>query len=161
MLADTGTLSGKHDSLREGARLGLVVATGSWVGLAVVDAVVGEPFRTFTVLGGVALFTAMHYLLNVAYGALIVAAIHGAAREPSLVIAVAFGFPIVEFVFALVTVLLSHLGLGELAWVRIFGGSLIGTAIASVILARWHPLAEVVWHVVEVYNNYVFTPNDC
>ena len=153
MLADTGTLSGKHDSLREGARLGLVVATSIWVWLVVVDAVVGEPFRTFTVLGGVALFTAMHYLLNVAYGALIVAAIHGAVREPSLVMAVAFGFPIVEFVFALVTVLLSHLGLGELAWVRIFGGSLIGTAIAIVILARRPPLAAEVRQAEEEDND--------
>lgn len=144
MVAATVTRSGKHGSLREGARLGLVVATSIWVWLAVVDAAVGQPFRTFTLLGGVALFTAMHYLLNLAYGVLIVAAIHGAAREPSLVIAVAFGFPIIEFVFALVTVLLSHLGLGELAWVRIFGGSLIGTAIAIVILARRHPLAAEV-----------------
>ena len=141
MVAASVTLSGKHDSLREGVRLGLVVATSIWVWVAVIDAAVGEPFRTFTVLGGVALFTAMHYLLNLAYGVLLVAAIHGAAREPSLVIAVAFGFPMVEFVFALVTVLLSHLGLGELAWVRIFGGSLIGTAIAIVFLARRHPLA--------------------
>lgn len=141
MVAATVTLSGKHDSLREGAKLGLVVATSIWVWVALIDAAVGEPFRTFMVLGGVALFTVMHYLLNLAYGVLLVAAIHGAGREPSLVIAVAFGFPIVEFVFALVTVLLSHLGLGELAWVRIFGGSLIGTAIAIVILARRHPLA--------------------
>jgi hypothetical protein len=71
----------------------------------------------------------------------IFSAIHGAAREPSLVMAVAFAFPIVEFWFALVTVLLSHLGLGELAWVRIFGGSLVGTGIAIVILSRGHPLA--------------------
>ena len=132
---------GKHNSLREGVRLGLIVATSIWVWLAVVDAAVGEPFRTFTVLGGIALFTVMHYLLNVAYGVLIVSGIHGAVREPSLVMTVAFGFPIVEFVFALVTVLLSNMGLGELAWVRIFGGSLIGTAIAIVILARRHPLA--------------------
>jgi len=132
---------GKHNSLWEGARLGLVVATSIWVWLAVVDAVVGEPFRTFTVLGGIALFTTMHYLLNVAYGVLLVSGIHGAVHEPSLVMAVAFGFPIVEFVFALVTVLLSNLGLGDLAWVRIFGGSLIGTTIAIVILARRHPIA--------------------
>jgi len=141
MITATVALSGKHDSLREGARIGLVVATSIWVWLAVVDAVAGEPFRTFTVLGGIALFTTMHYLLNLAYGVVIVSGIHGAAREPSLVMAVAFGFPIVEFVFALATVLLSHLGLGELAWVRIFGGSLIGTAIAIVILSRGHPLA--------------------
>ena len=47
----------KHDSLREGAWLGVVVATSIWVWLAVVDAAVGQPFRTFTVLGGLALFT--------------------------------------------------------------------------------------------------------
>jgi hypothetical protein len=141
MVAATVTLSGKHDSLREGARLGLVVATSIWVWLAVVDAVAGEPFRTFTVLGGIVVFTGMHYLLNLAYGLVIVSGIHGAAREPSLAIAVAFGFVIVEFTFAMVTVLLSHLGLGELAWVRIFGGSLIGAVIAIVILARGHPLA--------------------
>lgn len=133
--------SGQHDTLREGAKLGLVVATSIWVWLAVVDAVAGDPFRTFAVLGGIIPFTAMHYLLNLTYAVVIVSAIHGAAREPSLIIAVAFGFPIVEFVFALVTVLLSHLGLGELAWVRSFGGSLIGTAIAIAVLARRHPLA--------------------
>ena len=132
---------GKHNSLGEGASLGLVVATSIWVWLAVVDAVAGEPLRTFNVLGGIALFTAMHYLLNLAYGMVIMSAIHGAAREPSLVMAVAFGFPIVEFWFALVTVLLSHLGLGELAWVRIFGGSLLGMAITIVIFAQRHPLA--------------------
>lgn len=140
MVATTVPVSGKHDSLREGARLGLIVATSTWVWLAVIDVAVGEPFRTFTVLGGIGLFTTMHYLLNLAYGVLLMSGVHGAAREPRLAIALAFGFPIVEFVFALVTVLLSHMGLGGLAWVRIFGGSLIGTAIAIVILARRHPL---------------------
>jgi hypothetical protein len=132
---------GKHDSLREGVSLGLVVATSTWAWLAVVDAVAGEPFRTFTVLGGIVLFTAMHYLLNVAYGVAIVSGIHGAVREPSLIIAVVFGVLMVEFGFAMMTVLLSQLGLGELAWVRILGGSLIGAVIAIFILARGHPLA--------------------
>jgi hypothetical protein len=124
-------------------RLGLVVATSTWVWLVVVDAAAGEPFRTFAVLGGIALFTAMHYLLNLAYGVAIVSAIHNAAREPSLIIALVFGLVIVEIGFAMVTVLLSHLGLGALAWVRILGGSLIGAAIATVILARGHPLAAL------------------
>jgi len=43
-----------HNSFREGAILGAVVGTGIWVWIALVDAVVGEPFRTFAVLGGVA-----------------------------------------------------------------------------------------------------------
>jgi hypothetical protein len=53
---------------------------------------------------------------------------------------VAFGFLVVEFGFAMLTVLLSHLGLGQLAWVRILGGSLIGAVIAYVALSRRHPL---------------------
>jgi hypothetical protein len=55
---------------------------------------------------------------------------------------VAFGFFIVEFGFAMLTVLLSHLGLGELAWVRILGGNLIGAGIAFVLLFRAHPLGQ-------------------
>jgi hypothetical protein len=130
----------KHDSLREGAALGLVVATSIWAWLALIDAIAGEPFRTFTVLGGIGVFTLVHYLLNLTYGVAILSLIHGAAREPSLVIAVGFGFLMVEFAFAMVTVMLWR-SLGELAWVRIFGGSLVGALITIAVLSRRHPLA--------------------
>ncbi len=90
-----------HSSLREGTRLGLVVATSIWLWLAAVDAVVGQP---------------------------------------SLVMGVGFGFVIIEFGFAMLTVLLSHLGLGELAWVSILGGNLVVAAVASILLRRTHPL---------------------
>lgn len=75
----TAGLSRGHDSLREGTVLGIAVATGIWVWLAVVDAVAGQPLHTFTVLGGITAFTTMHYLLNIAYGVAVVSAIHGAA----------------------------------------------------------------------------------
>jgi hypothetical protein len=138
----------KHDSLREGAALGLVVATGIWIWVALVDAIAGEPFHTFAVLGGIAAFTAVHYLLNVTYGVAILSLIHGAAREPSLIIAVGFGFVMVEFAFAMVTVMLSHV-LGELAWIRIFGGSLAGALIAIGILSRRHPLVAALHRAEE------------
>ena len=133
----------EHNSLREGARLGVIVATAIWVWLALVDLIVGEPFRTFNLLGGIALFTLLHYLINIAYGVAVVSGIHGAAREPSLLIAVAFGFVIVQFALAMVTVLLSRIGLGQLAWVRILGGNVIGAAIGFAILSRKHALREV------------------
>ena len=94
-------MAGTHDSLREGARLGVIVAAAIWIWLAVVDAVAGQPFRTFLVLGGIPLFTVLHVVLNVVYGVVVVWAIHGAAREPSLLLALAFGFFIVEFGFAM------------------------------------------------------------
>ena len=143
----------RHDSLREGARLGFIVATSIWIWLAVVDAVVGQPFRTFTVLGGLGLFTILHYLFNLTYGVVIVSAVHGAVREPSLVIGMAFGFLIIEFAFVMVTVLLSHMGLGELAWARILGGNVIGVAIAFVILSRRHRLRDELRQAQEEEND--------
>jgi hypothetical protein len=134
------TLSGMHDSIREGAGLGLVVATSTWLWVALIDTVAGQPFHTSKMLGGIAAFTVMHYLLNLIYGVVIVSAIHGSVRAPSLVYALGFGFLILEFAFAFVTVILSNVGLGELAWLRIFVGSLIGAVIASVILTQRHPL---------------------
>ena len=46
-----------HSSLREGVILGAVVGTAIWAWIALVDAVVGEPFHTFSILGGVGRFT--------------------------------------------------------------------------------------------------------
>src|SRR2546426_1073875 len=71
---------------REGVLLGLVVATSIWVWLAVVDAIAGQPFRTFVVLGGIASFTLLHYTLCLAYGLAAVAVVQGAAREPPRVV---------------------------------------------------------------------------
>src|SRR5688572_12565283 len=140
------SLSGSHDTLREGTALGIVVATAIWVWLAVVDALVGRPFETFAALGGITVFTVVHYLLNIVYGLAIVSAVHGAAREPSLALALVFGLVMLEIAIAMLTVLLSHLGLGELAWVRILGGSLVGVAIALFVLSRRHPLASQLRH---------------
>src|SRR5881392_3139626 len=109
---------------REGVLLGLVVATSIWVWLAVVDAIAGQPFRTFAVLGGIASFTLLHYTLCLAYGLAAVAVVQGAS----------FFFFILEFGFVMLTVILSHTGLGQLAWVRILGGNLVGAVITFVML---------------------------
>jgi len=138
----TGNPPSRHDTLREGAMLGLAVATGTWLWLALFDAAVGEPFQTFMVLGGIVVFTLIHYLLNIAYGVAVVAGVHGTVGEPSLIIAVMFGFVMLEVAFAMITALLSHIGLGGLAWIRIFGGSLAGAVIAIVLLKRRHPILE-------------------
>jgi|SRR5688572_23419677 len=136
--------SSDHDSLREGTTLGIAVATGIWMWVAAVDAVAGHPFETFTALGGITVFTAVHYLLNIIYGVAIMSAVHGTSREPSLALALVFGLVALESALAMLTVLLSHIGLGELAWVRIFGGSLVGLAIALFAVSRRHPLATQV-----------------
>ena len=136
----TGEPAGGHNAIREGLRLGAVLATSVWIWIAAVDVIAGEPFRTFTVLGGMASFTVMLYALNLAYGAVIVAGIHGFVRDPSLIGGLVLGFLILEFAFALVTIVFTQAGLGALAWLRIFGGSVIAAAVALVILSRRHPL---------------------
>lgn len=128
-------------SLGEGATLGLIVATSTWLWVAVVDAVAAEPFRTFTVLGGTAAFTIVHYLLNLIYGVVLVSSIRATAREPTLMMAIIFGFLMVEFAFAFLAAVFSTQGLGNLAWLRLFAGSLVGALIALAFLSRRHPLA--------------------
>src|SRR5687768_12764660 len=141
--ADRASLArmGKHNTRREGIALGLAVATTIWVWLALVDALAGEPFYTFATLGGVAAFTVVHYALNVLYAMVVVSAVHGAVRQPSLIIALTFGFVMIQFVFAMISAFLAQVGLGQLAWVRIFGGSLISGAVLFVLINRTHPLA--------------------
>jgi hypothetical protein len=109
-----------HKTVREGTILGLLAATAIWLWLVIVDAVVGQPFRTFT----------------------LVAAIHGAAREPTLLIGVAFVSFIAEFGWVMIANLLSHVGLGQLAWPRILVGSVIGVVTTWLYLARRHPLRQ-------------------
>jgi hypothetical protein len=145
----THTATHEHNSLREGTVLGLVVATCIWVWLATIDGIAGEPFLTFRLLGGIAGFTVMHYLLNVAYGVAIMSLIHTAARTPSAIFAVGFGFLMLEFAFALVTAAFSNSRLGELAWVRLFGGSVIGALIAVVIVTRRHSLVTLLHRAEE------------
>ena len=127
-------------TLRGGIALGLTVGTVIWLWLCVVDAIVGEPFRTFSLLGGVARFTVLHYVLCCLYGIVAVAVVHGAARMPSLLIIAAFCFILFEAGFAILTAVLQQVGLGQRAGVRIMGGNLIGAVVTVIVLARTHPL---------------------
>src|SRR5690349_24372145 len=64
----TWRTEGAHDTKREGVRLGLVIGTVTLLWVNVVDALLGQPFRTVSVLGGAGRFAVLHYLLNIVYG---------------------------------------------------------------------------------------------
>jgi hypothetical protein len=134
----------RHNSLREGVRLGIIMASVTWLWVALVDAVSGQPFHTFEALGGIAAFTVMHYLLNIVYGVALVSVIHGAERAPSLMMGVIFGGIILEGGITMVTNILVQTVVGTVGWIGIFGGSLIALAIAITLLAHTHPLAAYV-----------------
>jgi hypothetical protein len=125
---------------RQGLILGLITATTTWLWVAAVDGINGRPFHTFGVLGGVAGFTIVHYILNIAYASAVVAIARGTTRTPSLIIGAIFGFIVLEIAFGMVSTILSQTGLGGQSWVAIFGGSLIGAAIMFALLIRSYDL---------------------
>jgi hypothetical protein len=130
-----------ESALREGTWLGVLVASCTWLWIAAVDAVAGEPFFTFGMFGDVTIGTLVHYILNILYGIVLVIAVRGSRHAPSLIIAVIFGLVMMEVAFAMLSVMLGQAGLGTLAWLRIFVGSLLGLAIALGLLSRRYPLA--------------------
>ncbi len=130
-----------ESAVREGTRLGGLVASCIWLWIAAIDVMAGAPFQTFDLLGGVVIGTAIHYVLNIVYGIVLVIAVRGSRHAPSLIIAVIFGLVMMEVAFAMLSVMLGQAGLGHLAWIRIFGGSLLGLAIALMLLSRRYPLA--------------------
>jgi hypothetical protein len=141
------SLSGTNDAVprsgaREGTWLGVIVATCTWVWLLLIDSIAGEPFQTLDVLGGVIPATIGHFALNILYGIVLVSAVRGSERAPSLIIAFIFGLVMMEVAFAMLAVMLGQAGLGQLTWLRIFGGSLLGLAVALWILSRRYPLAD-------------------
>ncbi|MEO7511357.1 MAG: hypothetical protein ABIZ91_06320 [Gemmatimonadaceae bacterium] len=146
---DSSGLSTSSDARHEGTRLGLIVASTTWAWIAVVDLLRGHPFQTFHLLGGVALFTVVHFALNVLYGRVIASALRSATRTPSVIFALIFGLIMVQVAFAMITVLLSQIVLGRGAWIAIFGGSIVGTATAIVVLSRTHPLRAVLLRAEE------------
>ena len=133
---------GDHEVLREGSKLGVIVATITWLWLALIDAVSGDPFRTTIALGGVVAFTLVHYMLNMVYALSLVSLIHGATRHPSLILVALIGFAMIEIGFIMLTAALSYF-LGGIAWVSIFGGSVVGAAVAFQLLALEHPLGAL------------------
>ena len=130
-----------HSTRNEGIRLGLIVGTVTWLWVALVDVVTGQPWHTFSVLGGLPVFTSLHYLLNVTYGMVLLSAVHGAERAPSLIIALTFGLLTVEGAFVMFTNILVESPVGSVGWAGIAGGSFFGTAVAIILLSRTHPLA--------------------
>jgi hypothetical protein len=83
----------------------------------------------------------VHYLLNITYAIVLLSAIHGAERTPSLIIGLMFWLITFQGAFAMFTNLLVEARLGSEAWIAIFGGNLVGLVTAFVLLSRAHPLA--------------------
>ncbi len=132
---------GNHATVREGVRLGLIIATVIWLWIALVDLVVGHPFHTFGALGGIVGFTIVHFILCTVYGIVLMAVVHGTEDAPSAIFGLIFCSIIFEGAFAMLTGVLATITLGNSAWMALLGGNLIGAAVGFTLIVRTHPLA--------------------
>jgi hypothetical protein len=120
----------------------VALATATWLWVALIDAVSGHPFHTFHVLGGVLVFTLLHFALNIILASVLVSVVHDAARVPSAMFGLIFCGILFECGMAMFTNILAAAALGPTAWIALFGGSLLSAAIAITVLRRGHPLGE-------------------
>jgi hypothetical protein len=67
---------------------------------------------------------------------------------PSLIVALIFGFVMIEIWFTMLAVMLGQLALGSLAWLLILGGSLVGLGVGLGALSRRYDLAAML-HAAE------------
>lgn len=135
-------------TVREGIRLGLLVAAVTLAWVTAFDFAVGRPFETIHVLGGAAVFLPIHVTLCVAYGLAIVGAVHSALSTPTVVFAMIFLTILFQAAFVMLTAFTTALGLGALAWPRLLGGNVLAAALTYWFIARRHPLREL-YHAAE------------
>jgi hypothetical protein len=124
-----------------GIMLGVQMATISWIWLAIMDAALGHPFRTFAFFGGVVAFTVGHYLLNAVYGAAVMSFVRGAARAPSLIIGLIFVFLIFEVAFGMLTVMIAQ-HTGTATAILLAAGNVISAGVAFIMLERRYHLRD-------------------
>jgi hypothetical protein len=136
-----------HSTVREGTRLGLIIAVTTWLWLAGFDLVRGEPFRTIHFFGA-ARFTVIHFALCLGYGFTIIGAIHASMKEPTVMFAIIFCAILFQAGFVVLTALLANLGIGPLAWGQFLVGNFIAAAITFALVARDHSLRDL-FHAAE------------
>jgi hypothetical protein len=139
---------GSHDTIREGIRLGLIIGVATWLWVAGFDFVVGEPFHTLQFFGGFVGFTLMHFTLCLAYGLAIIGAVHGSAKEPTVIFALIFCTILFQTAFAGLAAILDNAGLGRFAWGRVFAGNIMAAGLTYAVIARDHPM-RALFHAAE------------
>lgn len=147
----------RHGTIREGAILGILGATGVAAWFAIVDVIAGQPFFTPRVLGEavknivapdsfaspaviVALYTVFHYAVFIVAGIAIFALVHGSARHIGLLAGMVMLFVALEVLFyGFVAMLQLATRLEGIAWYQVGAANLVAAALMGRYLWMRHP----------------------
>jgi hypothetical protein len=145
----------RHNTLREGAIVGFIGATGVALWLLIVDVAEGRPFYTPSTLGyglftlfaavpanaaaSVLFYTFFHYAAFAVIGVALVSAIHGARAHPSIFALMLMLFACFQLGFYGLVAIIAESRLGDLAWYQVGIANLIATALMGTYLWRTHP----------------------
>jgi hypothetical protein len=139
-----------HNTLREGVQLGLIVGVATWLWVAGLDVIAGEPFQTFQLLNGIIVVTIVHFALCLAYGLTIIGVIHASMKEPTVMFAVIFCTILFQGAFVMFTALLANVGLGDVAWGKFFAGNVMAAVLTYVLVNRHHSM-RALYHAAEAH----------
>jgi hypothetical protein len=147
----------RHGTIREGAIVGALGATGVAAWFLIVDTIAGQPFFTPIVLGNavkgivapdnfassaviVALYTVFHYAAFILAGIAIIGLIHGSAQHVGLLAGMMMLFVALEVLFyGFVLVLQSATPLEGIAWYQVGAANLVAAALMGRYLWMKHP----------------------
>lgn len=152
----------------EGIIAGLIPASVIWLWLALLDAIAGRPFETAGLLGGgivsvvlppgaaapewlgVVLFTAIHVLIWVIVGTVVLATVRGDDRVPGVVMWPVVSVVVLQAGFFGWAAMLAQGPLGRHAWPAIIGGEIAGwIALAWYLVHRYPALPQRLKHDAE------------
>ena len=146
-----------HGSVREGAIVGALGATGVAAWFFIVDVIAGQPFFTPRVLGEsvkgivapesfaspfviVALYTVFHYAVFIVAGIAIMALVHGSARHIGLLAGMVMLFVALEVLFyGFVLMLQLATPLEALSWYQVGAANLVAALLMGRYLWVKHP----------------------
>lgn len=154
-----------HSTIREGVIAGALGALAVALWFLLVDGIAGRALHTPAVLGAIVLhapdpiaasegpnrlllaafYTPVHFILFALFGVLVMLLMHGARKQPSLLMLALLLFAVFEGGFTGLVAILAYTALGDLAWYQVAVGNLIAVVVMGWYVWRRHPAIPALW----------------
>ena len=154
-----------HSTVREGVVAGSLGALAVALWFLLVDGIAGRALHTPALLGALvvrspdpiaasegpnrlmlaALYTPIHFILFALFGVVVVFLMHGAKKQPSLLMLALLLFAVFELGFTGLVAILGQTALGDLAWYQVAIGNLIAVLVMGWYVWRGHPGVRATW----------------